>query len=120
MKRITLLLFACWTCMVVAAQVLTVGSYNIRYENKGDSMEGNGWQSRCPSVCNQILWERPDVFGAQEVLHAQLLDMEKGLRGRYRWIGVGRDDGRQKGEYAAIFYDPERLKLLDEGHFWLN
>ena len=96
-----------------------MGSYNIRYKNKGDSINGNGWQKRCHVLCNQILWECPDVFGAQEVLHPQLVDLEIGLPS-YRWIGVGRDDGKQKGEYAAIFYNPQRVELLDEGHFWLN
>lgn len=119
MKRLSLILLACLLCMAVGAQELTVGSYNIRYKNRDDSISGNGWARRCPVICNQILWERPDVFGAQEVLHAQLLDMERGLR-RYRWIGVGRDDGKTKGEYAAIFYNPERVGLVDEGHFWLN
>jgi len=118
MRRFLFLLW-CFCSLGAAAQELTVGSYNIRYENRNDSLKGNGWQSRCPSICNQLLWERPDIFGAQEVLHAQLLDMEKGLK-TYRWIGVGRDDGQQAGEYAAIFYNPQRVELLEEGHFWLN
>ncbi len=118
MRRIFLLLF-CFCCLTHVAQELTVGSYNIRYKNRGDSIQGNGWQERCPSICNQLLWERPDIFGAQEVLHAQLLDMEKGLK-TYRWIGVGRDDGQQAGEYAVIFYNPQRVELIEEGHFWLN
>lgn len=119
MKGFYLILFACLFSLSAAAQELTVGSYNIRYKNQEDSIKGNGWERRCPSICNQLLWERPDVFGAQEVLYPQLLDLEKGLR-KYRWIGVGRDDGKTKGEYAAIFYTPERVELLDDGHFWLN
>ena len=118
MRRLfSLLLFFC--CITIVAQELTIGSYNIRYQNRGDSIRGNGWQDRCPSICNQLLWERPDIFGTQEVLHAQLLDLEKGLK-TYQWIGVGRDDGKQAGEYAAIFYNPQRVELLEEGHFWLN
>ncbi len=38
----------------------------------------------------------------------------------YEYIGVGRDDGAQGGEYAAIFYKPERFELLDSGNFWLS
>ena len=120
MRRITLLIFFLLFSWLCFAQSLTVGSYNIRYKNKEDSIKGNGWVARCPSICHQILWECPDIFGAQEVLHRQLLDMENGLRGKYKWIGVGRDDGKKKGEYAAIFYNPERVELLEEGHFWLN
>lgn len=118
-KRFLSLLLGCTLCVAVSAQGLTVGSYNIRYKNKNDSICGNGWQQRCPSICAQIRWERPDIFGTQEVLHQQLLDMQAGLPA-YKWIGVGRDDGKQAGEYAAIFYRDDRVELLDEGHFWLN
>lgn len=118
MRRLFSLLL-CFCCITIVAQELTIGSYNIRYQNRGDSIRGNGWQDRCPSICNQLLWERPDIFGTQEALHAQLLDLEKGLK-TYQWIGVGRDDGKQAGEYAAIFYNPQRVELLEEGHFWLN
>lgn len=105
--------------LALQAQSLTVGSYNIRYKNRNDSVRGDAWGERCPSICRQIRWERPDIFGAQEVLHDQMLDMEKELP-EFKWIGVGRDDGKEKGEYAAIFYNPSRIELLDEGHFWLN
>lgn len=119
MKQIFILAMACLMSLGTAAQELTVGSYNIRYKNKADSIDGNDWQRRCKSMCDQIFWERPDIFGAQEVLHAQLLDLERQLPA-YRWIGVGRDDGKQAGEYAAIFYNPERVELLDNGNFWLS
>lgn len=119
MKKLYLFLFSCVFSLVMTAQELTVGSYNIRYMNKTDSICGNGWHNRCQSICNQLIWERPDIFGAQEVLHSQMLDLEKGLP-NYRWIGVGRDDGKEEGEYAAIFYNPQRMELVEQGHFWLN
>lgn len=119
LKRLTTLVISSMLCFVIGAQELTVGSYNIRYSNRDDSICGNGWQQRCPVMCAQIKWERPDIFGTQEVLHRQLMDLEAGL-GTYKWIGVGRDDGREKGEYAAIFYNPARIELIEEGHFWLN
>lgn len=119
MKKSLSLIMAALLCLGIAAQELTVCSYNIRYQNSGDSTRGNGWQERCPALCSLLRWERPDIIGTQEVLHAQLLDMEQALQG-YRWIGVGRDDGKVAGEYAAIFYNPQRVELIGEGHFWLN
>lgn len=119
MKKLYLFLFSGVFSLAMTAQELTVGSYNIRYKNNTDSICGNGWQERCQSICNQLIWERPDIFGAQEVLHPQMLDLEKGLP-NYRWIGVGRDDGKEEGEYAAIFYNPQRMELVEQGHFWLN
>ena len=117
-KAIPLLL--CWLlCLTAAAQELTVGSYNLRNKNKNDSINGNVWQRRSQVLANQILWERPDLFGTQEGLHHQLVDLEKWLTD-YKWIGVARDDGKQEGEYSAIFYREDRVELLEQGNFWLN
>ncbi|MCW3808002.1 endonuclease/exonuclease/phosphatase family protein [Plebeiibacterium marinum] len=101
------------------AEEITVGSFNIRYHNSGDSIQGNGWEQRCPVVCNLIRFNDFEVLGAQEVLHDQLLDMLQGLPG-YDYVGVGRDDGKTKGEYAPIFFQKEKCKVLKSGHFWLS
>lgn len=104
--------------MQLSAQML-VGSYNIRYKNAGDSVKGNIWGKRCQVICDQLNFMSPDIFGTQEVLNSQLNDMLVRLDG-YDYIGVGRDDGKTAGEYAAIFYCRDRLRLLEEGHFWLS
>ena len=119
MKRLlTLALFAVLMLPAVA-QELTVATYNIRNANKGDAERGNGWERRCPWVCGLIEFQGFDIFGSQEVLDGQLHDMLAQLPG-YAYIGVGRDDGKAKGEYSPIFYKKERFRLLDEGHFWLS
>jgi len=119
MKRIYLSLLAICVAVVQLSAQMLVGSYNIRYKNNGDSASGNGWAKRCQVICDQVNFMSPEVFGAQEVLHGQLVDMLDRLDG-YDYIGVGRDDGHQQGEYAAIFYKNDRLRLLDQGNFWLN
>ena len=103
----------------VTTQRLKVASYNIRYENSGDASNGNGWAQRCPVICNLIQFHDFDIFGAQEVLHGQLLNMLSALP-EYGYIGVGRDDGKEKGEYAPIFYKTEKFNLLQSGHFWMS
>ena len=119
MKRVLLMAVLMVCAMGVCAQELYVGTYNIRYKNKDDSIKGNVWTKRCQVMCDQINFESPDVFGAQEVLVEQLRDMLVRLD-NYSYIGVGRDDGKEDGEYAAIFYKNDRVKLLDSGNFWLN
>jgi endonuclease/exonuclease/phosphatase family metal-dependent hydrolase len=106
-------------CATTGAQNLFVGSYNIRNQNNEDVANGNGWTRRCPVICDMLNFESPDIFGSQEVLVAQLHDMLSKLDG-YDYIGVGRDDGKEAGEYAPIFYKKERLTLLRSGHFWLS
>ena len=91
-------------CMVnMQAQTITMASYNIRYNNPDDAEEGNAWKQRCPHICEIINYEEPVFLGAQEVLVDQLRDMQK-LLPDYNYLGVGRDDGKESGEYAAIFY----------------
>ena len=98
---------------------LQVGSYNIRYENKGDSLKGNGWGQRLPIIAQQILFHDLEIFGTQEGYIGQLEGMKALLPG-YEYIGVGRDDGKQAGEHSAIFYKTEVFDLLDHGDFWLS
>ena len=119
MKRLmTFVLGLLATCSLLA-QSLYVGTYNIRYNNPDDATEGNGWKQRCPHLCDFINFEEPVIFGTQEVLVDQLHDLQKGLDG-YNYLGVGREDGKEAGEYAAIFYKSNRLKVLDSGSFWLS
>ncbi len=119
MKRILLVAILMVCAVVVSAQDLYVGTYNIRYKNKDDSIKGNVWTKRCQVMCDQINFESPDILGMQEVLVGQLHDFQR-LLDNYSSIGVGRDDGKEAGEYAAIFYKNDRVKLLDSGNFWLN
>ena len=104
--------------MSLSAQML-VGSYNIRLKLSDDSVRGDVWTKRCQVICDQVNFMSPDIFGTQEVLHSQLLDMLPRLDG-YDYIGVARDDGKTAGEYAAIFFKRDRLRLLDYGNFWLS
>lgn len=119
MKQFLLSLLLTATALQASAQDLTVGTYNIRNRNDGDSIRGEVWTRRCKVLCDQLNWERPDVFGTQELLHRQVGDMLQNLDG-YGFIGVARDDGKEKGEYSAIFYRKASVRLIDSGNFWLN
>ena len=66
-----------------------------------------------------IKFEAFDVFGVQEARYPQISDMLERMP-EYAYIGVGRDDGEQKGEHCAIFYLKKKFKVLDQGNFWLS
>jgi endonuclease/exonuclease/phosphatase family metal-dependent hydrolase len=102
-----------------SAQEMLVGSYNIRYKNWNDSVQGELWEKRCQVICDQVNFMSPDIIGTQEVLWTQLQDMQKALDG-YDYIGIGRDDGEHAGEHEAIFYKKDKVQLLDHGDFWLS
>lgn len=98
---------------------IKVASYNIRQANAADSAEGNGWGQRLPHVADLIRYHDFQVFGTQEGFSFMLDSLENRLPG-YRYIGVGRDDGKKSGEYSAIFYNTDIFDLLDSGNFWLS
>ena len=103
----------------VFAQELHIGTYNLRNDNKEDSLKGNGWGQRYPVICKIVQFNDLDVFGTQEGKHNMLQNMVDSLPG-YQYIGIGRDDGKTKGEYSAIFYKTTRFKILKQGNFWLS
>lgn len=96
---------------------ITVFSFNIRYDNPADGE--NSWSNRKHMVSDLINSVYPDIMGMQEVTHRQFSDLGAMLP-EYARSGVGRDDGKEKGEYAAILYKKTKFNLLDESTFWLS
>lgn len=99
------------------SQSLKVMTYNIRLNTTSDGV--NSWPNRKETVADLIKKINPDAFGVQEALHDQMQDLLKALPD-YTFVGVGRDDGKEKGEYTAIFYKKARLKVLKSDSFWLS
>jgi len=117
MKNIFLILFVIGTFLSVQGQTIDVISYNIRYDNPDDAP--NHWDNRKDFLISQLDFYNPDVFGIQEGLIHQIKEIDKGLED-YTYFGVGRDYGDERGEHTAIFYNTERIKLLEESTFWLS
>lgn len=110
----TLLLFVfAWSF----SQNLKVMSFNIRLNV--DSDKENSWTNRKQDAVDLLSYYHPDYFGVQEALPEQMKDIKNGLK-NYDYVGVGRDDGKEKGEFSAIFYDTERLQVIKSGTFWLS
>lgn len=94
-----------------------VMSFNIRYGTADDGP--NHWDQRQEFLAETIRAFRPDLLGTQEVLAFQRDYLARQLPA-YEVVGVGRDDGRERGEMTAIFYLRQRFDLLEHGHFWLS
>lgn len=99
------------------AQDLRIMTFNLRYNTPSDSL--NAWPYRKDMVASQIRFHEVELLGVQEALHNQIVDLKERLS-NFNYVGVGRDDGKEKGEYSAIFYDTTRLKPLQSGTFWLS
>ncbi len=120
MKRLSILFFF-FAAFVLGAQAqeLKIISFNIRY-NSWNNIDGpNGWPYRKAAVAKMILEERPAAIGLQEALIDQLQYLDSNLPG-YRRIGVGRDDGKEAGEFMAIYYDTAQLILDGSQTLWLS
>lgn len=96
---------------------VTVSTFNVRYDNPADSL--NNWKYRKDNVTKFIKSNNIDVIGMQEVLHNQLCDLQERLP-QYGYVGVGRDDGKTKGEYSPILYRKDKYNLISSNTFWLS
>ena len=105
--------------MAVASpqEPLKVMSFNIRYNTPNDGE--NAWPNRKELAASMISFHEADLIGVQEALHGQLIDLIT-LLPNYAYVGVGRDDGKEAGEYAAILYRKSRFSVLEQGNFWLS
>lgn len=114
-KLLTLaLILLCWASN---AQPIKMMTYNIRYANDNDGE--NVWDNRKSKVVQLINYYEPLVFGIQEGLEKQVKYLDESLDS-YDYVGVGRDDGKTKGEYSAVFYNTQALEVLESSTFWLS
>lgn len=102
---------------LVFSQDLKVMTYNIRLSV--DSDKENSWNNRKDDALALMSYYHPDYFGVQEAIPQQMIDIKTNLKD-YDFVGVGRDDGKNQGEYSAIFYDKNKLEVTKSGTFWLS
>jgi len=119
MKKILLTLLALMPVLTFAENPssITVMSYNIRYGNAKDGT--NSWPYRYHTSAMMIEDQKPDVIGLQEALNYQVKYLDEFVD-NYKYVGVGRNDGKKEGEYSAIFYNKKTVSMLKWGYFWLS
>lgn len=115
-KYIFLLIVFAFLPPAAKAQSLKLMTYNIRLDHSGDGE--NAWTFRKDYLCAQLSFYEPDIFGIQEALPNQVLDLSKALP-QYNYIGTGRDEGG-KGEASSIFFNKNRFEIITENTFWLS
>ncbi len=95
-----------------------VMSLNIRMDNPDDGI--NAWPKRVASMKKMLAAQQPDIIGTQEVLHHQLVTMKEEMLPDYYQLGVGREDGAEKGEYSALFIKKARFDVLQSATYSLS
>ncbi|KAF0983559.1 hypothetical protein FDP41_010624 [Naegleria fowleri] len=106
---------------------ITVMSFSIRRDSVFDGI--NQWKNRRETITNIILESKADIIAVQDGLQHQILDLftllnERQERSQYLWFGLGQNynhnTNEYSGEYITIFYNAEKIELLDQGCFWYS
>lgn len=96
--------------------VIRIMSFNIRYGGLGVLTAADRYEM----VEETIRKSQADSFGVQEATPSWMRYLKKALADKYDYVGVGRDNGKNMGEYSAVFYLKDKYKAVDSGTFWLS
>lgn len=102
-------------------------THNIRYATNSPFKGEELWHIRKSRLIAELRFNTghcsESFICLQEVLHEQLHDILSCLNGNrttWTYIGVGRDDGYQAGEYSPILYQPSVWQLQSYETVWLS
>ena len=116
-NKLFLLFLLLFSCVYTFAFEVKVCTFNIRYDSGVDGI--NSWENRKSLLVNYLNSEEIDIICLQEVLYHQYNYFKREFE-EYQAVGVGRNDGKTKGEFAPIFFKKNKFELLDKGTFWLS
>lgn len=114
-KHLQILLYL-FFCLSISGQT-DIMTFNLRYSNPDD--RENSWENRKEEVVSMLLYYQPGILGIQEGLFDQVNYLDRMLED-YFYVGVGRDDGKEKGEFSAIFFNTRKFEVLDSRTYWLS
>lgn len=96
---------------------MKIVSANMR--NSGGNDGPNAWPARRATFMSVIAALQPDILGVQEALADQQAELVATLTD-FHVVGIARDDGQCKGEYASLFFRRDRFDLQLQSTFWLS
>ncbi len=95
---------------------MRIMSFNIRCTNVGS----DSWEDRIGIVSQTMLDSEADSIGVQEATPEWMNALKETIGDKYAYVGVGRDDGDDEGEYSAVFYLKDKYTVVNSGTFWLS
>ncbi|XP_039004973.1 uncharacterized protein LOC120132230 [Hibiscus syriacus] len=97
---------------------LTVMTFNLHDDQPEDSP--NSWEKRRDLRISVITSYSPIILCTQQGVQSQLDFLQQGLLG-YDQFGVSRKGPQDSSdEHCTIFYDKEKVELIEGGTFWLS
>ena len=110
---LVLLMLLCG-CSSIPEESFTLATYNIRCPVDKTPHTLKERKPRCLAVIEK---NKFDIFGVQEAVRFQLDDL---LGTEYQFIGGGRNDFKNAGEFSAIIFRKSRFELIKGGTFGLS
>ncbi|KAK8038322.1 Endonuclease/exonuclease/phosphatase [Apiospora phragmitis] len=107
-----ILALAANTAMAQNTLPLRIVTWNIRWATPVREINEMPWSTRAPLVVSTLSKTAADTPNA--------VSTGAGGGGAWAHIGVGRDDGKDKGEFSPILYRPSALRLLYNETKWLS
>ena len=108
-------------CLTSPADVIRVGTYNIRLSSSGVAKADgeNYWPRRKADMVALVRKMDLDVFGLQEVCPDQAQYLREQLP-EFEFVGEHRNADRVTGEASPVCYRKSRFEELKKGTFWLS
>lgn len=104
-------------CSICFAREVSIACYNVRNDNASDT-GARDWANRKAAIIN-FLKDGKEIAGLQEAKANQLDDLLAALP-HHKSVGVGRIDGKRKGEFSPILFDTRHWSVAEQGTFWLS
>jgi endonuclease/exonuclease/phosphatase family metal-dependent hydrolase len=77
------------------------------------------WEIRRDAAAHVVRYHRPEVLGLQEAQRHMIDDLVTRLRD-YAWVGTGRNEGTDAGEFTPLLYRSDRFDCVEHATFWLG
>lgn len=100
---------------------ITVMSFNVRQSHAKEVNPNDNWINRKEACLEMLRTRKPDLVGFQETqFKGQWSFFRDSLASEYDSVGIGRDNGVDKGETSGFLFKKSVFTLLDSGTFWVS
>ncbi|KAF8752062.1 Endonuclease/Exonuclease/phosphatase family [Rhizoctonia solani] len=128
MRFVGLVLSLVLTATLTVATSLRLTTWNLRYDSQSnnltpyyaDASHEKPWSTRRIGVAALLKFQGSSIISFQEALVRQVHDLQELLGKEWGWVGIGRDDGVERGEFSPIFFKKSVVELKSWDTFWLT
>lgn len=106
-------------CTNIKAEIINIGTWNIRINIKPDSLAGNLWSNRSEVIVQMIRFYDFDILGLQEDFTKELNELNSNLP-EYKRVGFPNHENGKVGTFNSIFYKTSTASIIDSGMFYLS